>query len=83
MKANKRLTAAEFAAVKPLLKISLKRIDMAYLVLVEEQGFSDVGRLYSTDRRNVFKAVNAVLATYEKYKTGLENASALIRGVRE
>jgi hypothetical protein len=83
MKANKRLTAAEFAAIKPLLKISLERIDMAYLVLVEEQGFSEVGRLYSTDRRNVFKAVNVVLATYDKYKTGLEDASELIRGARE
>ena len=83
MKANKSLTAAEFAAVKPLLKISPNRIDMAYHVIVEGQGFSEVGRLFSTDRRNVFKAVNVVLATYDKYKKGLDDAIALIRGVRE
>jgi len=83
MKANKSLTAAEFAAIKPLLKLSPDRIDMAYRVLVEELGFSEVGRLYSTDRRNVFKTVNVVLSTYDKYKRGLEDASALIRGVRE
>jgi hypothetical protein len=83
MKENKSLTAAEFAAIKPLLKISPERIDMAYQVLVEGQGFSEVGRVYATDRRNVFKTVNVVLATYDKYKKGLDDATALIRGVRE
>lgn len=83
MKENKSLTAAEFAAIKPLLKISSERIDMAYQVLVEGHGFSEVGRVYATDRRNVFKTVNVVLATYDKYKKGLDDATALIRGVRE
>jgi len=83
MKANKSLTAAEFAAIKPLLKIAPERIDMAYRVLVEGLGFSEVGRLFSTDRRNVFKVVNVVLATYDKYKRGLEDAAALIHGGRE
>ena len=83
MKANKSLTAAEFAAIKPLLKIAPERIDMAYRVLVEGLGFSEVGRLFSTDRRNVFKVVNVVLATYDKYKRGLEDATALIHGGRE
>lgn len=83
MKENKSLTAAEFAAIKPLLKISPERIDMAYHVLVEELGFAEVGRLYSTDRRNVFKTVNVVLSTYDKYKRGLEDATALIRGASE
>lgn len=77
------LTEAEFASIRPLLNISSDRIEMAYRVLVQGQGYAEVGRQFSKDRQFVYKTTNVVRKTYQKLQKGLEDAIALKHGVRE
>ena len=69
MKASRRMTAAEFDAVRPLLKISEDRISAARAVLVDGQTLQATATRFGwTSRNTVFECVNAVWKVSEKYR---------------
>jgi hypothetical protein len=69
MKASRRMTAAEFDAVRPLLKISEDRISAARAVLVDGQTLQGTATRFGWASRNtVFECVNAVWKASEKYR---------------
>lgn len=67
MRPKRRMTTAEFEAVRPLLKISADRIDAARLALVDGQTLQAVGDHYKWSRQAVGDAVNIVWKTLETY----------------
>lgn len=67
MRAKRRMTAAEFEAVRPLLNISDDRIKAARLALVDGQTLQGVGNLFGWSRQAVGDAVNVVWKTLESY----------------
>ena len=69
MKASRRMTAAAFDAVRPLLKISEDRISAARAVLVDGQTLQATATRFGwTSRNTVFECVNAVWKVSEKYR---------------
>ena len=67
MRKKKRLTPAEFRAVRQLLNISYNRIEAARQVLVEGKTFQSVGDQFGWTRQAVFDTVGVVWKTYERY----------------
>lgn len=81
MRAKRRMTAAEFEAVRPLLKISDDRINAARSALVDGDTLQAVAEVYGWSRQAVGDAVNAVWRTYELYhesQRAAANAGALL-----
>lgn len=77
MKASRRMTGAEFDAVRPLLKIAEDRIAAARAVLVDGQTLQGTATRFGwTSRNTVFECVNAVWKAFEKYH---ESQSAAAR----
>ncbi|WP_058565156.1 TrfB-related DNA-binding protein [Xylella fastidiosa] len=68
MRAKRRMTAAEFEAVRPFLKISDDRIKAARAALVEGQTLQAVGDCFGWSRQAVDQAVRVVWHTLEKYR---------------
>lgn len=67
MRAKRRMSAAEFEAVCPLLKISDDRIKAARAALVDGQTLQAVGNQFGWSRQAVGDSVNAVWRTLESY----------------
>jgi hypothetical protein len=81
MREKRRMTAAEFEAVRPLLKISTDRIDAARSALVDGDTLQAVAEVYGWSRQAVGDAVNAVWRTCELYRQSQRaaiNAGALL-----
>ena len=81
MRAKRRMTAAEFEAVRPLLKISDDRIQAARLALVDGQTLQAVGDRFGWSRQAVGDAVSTVWRTLESYhesQRAAANAGALL-----
>lgn len=81
MRAKRRMTAAEFEAVRPLLKISDDRIEAARAALVEGQTLQAVGDRFGWSRQAVGDAVSTVWRTLENYhesQRAAANAGALL-----
>jgi len=81
MRAKRRMTAAEFEAVRPLLNISDDRIKAARLALVDGQTLAAVGYQFGWSRQAVGDAVSVVWKTLESYHESQRvaaNAGALL-----
>lgn len=81
MRAKRRMTAAEFEAVRPLLKISDDRIKAARLALVDGQTLQAIGDQFGWSRQAVGDAVSIVWKTLESYhesQRAAANAGALL-----
>lgn len=65
---KRRLTAAEFAAVRQLLNISEDRIEAAYSALVLGEVLQVVANNYQWSRQAVNDACNVVLSTLNSYR---------------
>lgn len=68
MRLKRRMTAAEFAAVRPLLNISADRIEAARLALVEGRTLQAVGDQYGWSRQAAGDAVSVVWKKLEDYR---------------
>lgn len=68
MRQKRRLTAAEFQAVLPLLNISENRINAARGALVDGETLQAVASRYDWSRQAVGDAVSAVWHAFEKYQ---------------
>ena len=78
---TRQLTASEFAAIVPLLRISENRIEAARLVLVEGVTWQAIAEKYGWSRQAVGGTVNAVWRMVEKYRESQRtaaNAGALL-----
>jgi hypothetical protein len=81
MKAKRRMTVAEFEAVKPLLRISADRIEAARCAVVDGQTLQGVANLYGWTRQAVDAAVRVVWATHARFQDSQRaaaNATALL-----
>ena len=67
MRAKKRMTSAEFEALRPLLKISDDRMTAARAVLVDNQTYQAVGDQFGWTRQAVGGAVDSVWRTLQRY----------------
>lgn len=67
MRAKRRVTAAEFEALRPLLNISADRIEAARLALVDGKTLQAVGDHFGWSRQAVGDAVSVVWKTLESY----------------
>jgi hypothetical protein len=75
------MTAAEFEAVRPFLKISDERIEAARLAMVEGETLSSVGSRYGWSRQAAGDAVRVVwqaLESYQASQRATANAGALL-----
>ncbi len=74
---TKRMTAAEFEAVRPLLaNISRERTDAARMALVDGQSMQGIATIYGWTRQAVHQVVGVVWGQFEKY-TQARRAEAL------
>lgn len=81
MRLKRRMTAAEFDAVRPLLNISDDRIEAARLALVEGRTLQIVGDQFGWSRQAVGDAVSVVWKKLEDYRESQRvaaNAGALL-----
>lgn len=70
--AKKRsMTAAEFDAVKPFLKISEERIKAARMALVDQMTWKEVGDIFGWKRQAVGFCVKAVWEKFGAYQESL------------
>jgi predicted DNA-binding protein YlxM (UPF0122 family) len=67
-RSKRRMTAAEFEAVLPLLKISDDRISAARAVLVDDLTYQTVADQFGWTRQAVGDIVNVVWGTLERYR---------------
>ncbi len=65
---KKRITAAEFDAVVPLLNMSESRLAAARSALVDGEAFQSVGDRLGCTRQAIYDAVSIVWRTWEKYQ---------------
>ncbi|AAF85625.1 transcriptional regulator (plasmid) [Xylella fastidiosa 9a5c] len=68
VRAKRRMTPAEFEAVRPFLNISDDRIKAARAALVEGQTFQSIGDRFGWSKQSVDQAVRVVWKTLEKYR---------------
>lgn len=81
MRAKRRMTAAEFEAVRPLLKISVDRVNASRAALVDGKTLQVIGDEYGWTRQAVGDAVDAVwrtLETYHQSQRAAVNAGTLL-----
>lgn len=67
MKAKRRISAAEFEAIRPFLKLSDDRVESARAALVDGQTLQSLGDRFGWSRQSVGDAVSAVWRTVERY----------------
>ena len=77
MQYKRRMTAAEFDAVCPLLKFSEDRLNATRSALVDGQSLVDVATVYGWTRQAMSKSVKVVWDTFERYQ---ESQRAAARG---
>lgn len=69
MKTSRRLTAAEFEAVRPLVRISPERIEAARAVLVDGETMAATAERHGWKSRNtVFAAVESVWQAVDRHR---------------
>lgn len=66
-KSKRRMTAAEFEEVRPLLKISADRCEAARAALVDGKTLASIASVYGWTRQAVNDAVGIVWATLGRY----------------
>jgi hypothetical protein len=67
LREKRRMTATEFEAVRPLLKISAERTEAARDALVDGDTLQAAGERYGWSRQAVGDAVNIVWRVQQKY----------------
>lgn len=67
MSTKKRMTAAEFEAVRPFVKIAAQRVEAARAVMVDGSTMIAVGKKYGWTKQAVDNAVRVVWSAYESY----------------
>lgn len=72
MSTKKRMTEAEFAAVRPFLKISVMRVKAARSVMVDGMTMTAVGKSCGWTKQAVDNAVRVVWAAFESYNQSKE-----------
>ena len=75
MRLQKRLTEAQFASVRPWLKISERRIQAAYAARVEGKSMSAISRDAGWCRQAVSKTVAHVWKTFQAHQETLRKAA--------
>lgn len=75
MRIKRRMSSAEFKAVRPFLKISDERIEAARRALVDGETLQAVGSYYGWSRQAVGDSVNAVWRAFGDYQES-QHASA-------
>jgi hypothetical protein len=71
MTGKRRLTAPEFEAIRPMLRMTEDRIEAARLALVEGQTLQGVANIFNwKSRQAVGDAVRIAWGAYEKYQEG-------------
>lgn len=76
MRAKRRLTAAEFQTIRPLLKLSDERVEAARAALVDGETLQAVGARYGWTRQAAGDAVSAVWRTLESYQESQRAAAS-------
>ena len=76
MRVKRRMTAAEFQSIRPLLKLSDERIEAARAALVDGETLQAVGDRYGWTRQAAGDAVSAVWRTLESYREGQQAAAS-------
>lgn len=82
-RSKRRMTAAEFDAVRPLLKISDDRIKAARAVLVDDQTYKAMAEQYGWSRQAVGDIVNVVWSTLERYRKSQKAAESAAMSLPE
>lgn len=72
---RRRVTAAEFDAIRPLLRISQDRIDAARAALVDGLAQQTIATPYGWTRQAVNDAVTVVWNTLSKYRASQSNSA--------
>ena len=71
---KRRMSAAEFDAVVPLLSMSESRLNAARSALVDNEKLEDIARPNGWDKQTVGGAVNIVWKAFQKVKESLRLA---------
>ncbi len=71
---KRRMSAAEFEAVVPLLSMSESRLNAARAALVDNEKLEDIARPHGWDKQTVGGAVNIVWKAFQKVKESLRLA---------
>ncbi|PPD24618.1 MAG: hypothetical protein CTY24_00065 [Methylobacter sp.] len=69
---ERRMSKAEFNAVRDLMKLTKDRTDAAYAVLVNGAGLKAVADQYGWTRQAVNGAVNSAMRARDKYRAAQE-----------
>lgn len=75
MASKRRMTAAEFEAVRPFLKISDDRITAAHHVLVGGKTLQVAANQFGWSRQTVWEAVNVVWLALQNYRASQRTTS--------
>jgi hypothetical protein len=75
---QRRMTGAEFAAIRPLLTISAERAEEARLALVEGKTLQSIADIHGGTRQRIDAAVAAVWRVYERYQMGLQASAEAV-----
>lgn len=67
MKSKRRMTAAEFEAVRPLLNISAERIEAGRCFLVDGRTLQAVGDQFGWSKQAVHDAVGKIWLAFERH----------------
>jgi hypothetical protein len=76
MRTKRRLTAAEFDAVRPFLRISLERIDASRSALVDGLPLREIAARYGWTKQAVSDAASKVLKVMDRYRESQRVSSA-------
>ena len=71
---KRRMSAAEFDAVVPLLSMSENRLNAARAALVDNEKLEDIARPHGWDKQTVGGAVNIVWKAFQRVKESLRLA---------
>lgn len=78
MRIKRRMTSAEFKAVRPFLKISDERIEAARRALVDGETLQAVGTYYGWSRQAVGDSVAAVWRAFADYRESQQASAAAV-----
>lgn len=78
MRIKRRMSAAEFNAVRPFLKISEDRIEAARRALVDGETLQAVGKHYGWSRQAVGDAVGVVWRAFADYRESQQATAAAV-----
>jgi hypothetical protein len=81
MRPKRRLSVAEFEAIRPFIPMGEKRIEGARLALVDGQSLQGIATIYGCSRQAINDAVNIVLKqhlSFQKSQQLVANAGTLL-----